>query len=203
MKKTLKLCTAGLLTLALTACGSGSAATTSSEAASTADSGSNASSGETASLVVYQNKAEVTAPMQEYADAWGAENNATVTVKTCTGTCDYGQGMKSDINAGEAPDIFIIEGDSGYNTYKDMMATMDDMAWVDETEYEYIQDGHVYGLPVAIEGYGLAYNKDILDKAGVDPESLTTISAYRDAFAKIDSMKDELVKLHLNQKKKV
>lgn len=192
MKKTLKLCTAGLLTLALTACGSGSAATTSSEAASTADSGSNASSGETASLVVYQNKAEVTAPMQEYADAWGAENNATVTVKTCTGTCDYGQGMKSDINAGEAPDIFIIEGDSGYNTYKDMMATMDDMAWVDETEYEYIQDGHVYGLPVAIEGYGLAYNKDILDKAGVDPESLTTISAYRDAFAKIDSMKDEL-----------
>lgn len=37
--------------------------------------------GETANLVIYQNKVEVTTPLQAYADKWGAENNAKVTVK--------------------------------------------------------------------------------------------------------------------------
>ena len=46
--------------------------------------------------------------------------------------------------------------------------------------------------PFALEGIGLAYNKDILDKAGVDPSTLTNINAYKEAFKKIDSMKDEL-----------
>ena len=48
-------------------------------------------------------------------------------------------------------------------------------------------------MPVAVEGYGLAYNKDILDAVGVDPTTLTTLSAYKDAFEKIDAKKDEEV----------
>ena len=47
-------------------------------------------------------------------------------------------------------------------------------------------------MPFALEVIGLAYNKDILDKAGVDPSTLTNINAYKEAFEKIDSMKDEL-----------
>ena len=27
-------------------------------------------------------------------------------------------------------------------------------------------DGKIYGMPVTTEGYGLMYNKEILDKAG-------------------------------------
>lgn len=176
MKKLLTILLAVLCALTLAACGK-------------KDDGGNTKS----TLVLYQNKGEVTTPMQAWADKWGAENGVEVTIKTCTGSCDYGSSMKADIAANEAPDIFIIEGDTGYEIYKDMMAPFDaNDEWIANTEYEFVKDGNVYGFPVAIEGYGLGYNKDILDKAGVDPATLTTIDGYRAAFEKIDSMKDEL-----------
>lgn len=182
MKKIIKLSLAGLLALSLVACSSGSGETTTSEGGSTAG----------GTIVVYQNKGEVTGPMQAYADAWGAEHGVNVVVKTCTGSCDYGGGMKSDIAAGEAPDIFIIEGDSGFEIYKDLMEPLDGAAWLDSTDYEFEKDGHVWGFPVAVEGYGLPYNADVLAACGVDPSTLTTISGYRAAFEAIDAKKDEL-----------
>lgn len=182
MKKLVALLASGLMVLSLAGCGGSGGGN---------NGGTNGTTGKV-SLTIYQNKAEVTEPMQAYADKWGAENNADVTVKTCTGECDYGAGMKADINAGQAPDIFIIEGDNGYNLYKDIMEPMDGEAWVAQTDYAYENDGHVYGYPVAVEGYGLAYNVDILEKAGVDPATLTTLSGYKAAFEKIDSMKEEL-----------
>lgn len=183
MKKFLTLILSGLLITSLVGCSNNGGTTGNTEGEK---------GGETANLVIYQNKAEVTTPLQTYADKWGAENNAKVTVKTCTGECDYGAGMKADINAGETPDIFIIEGESGYQLYKDIMAPLTDEAWVQNTDYAFEKEGTVYGYPVAVEGWGLAYNKDILDKAGIDPATLTTYDAYKAAFEKIDSMKDEL-----------
>ncbi|NLB91268.1 MAG: carbohydrate ABC transporter substrate-binding protein, partial [Clostridiales bacterium] len=40
--------------------------------------------------------------------------------------------------------------------------------------------------------YGLGYNVEILEKAGIDPASLTTFTAMKDAFEKLDGMKEEL-----------
>ena len=184
MKKLVKLLVASLVCMSLVACGSKT-----TDEGTTTDQGTTTTGG---TLVVYQNKAEVTDPLQRFADKWGEENGVTVEVKTCTGTCDYGAGMKSDMAAGETPDIFIIEGDTGYELYKNIMEPLDDQSWVADTDYAYEKDGHVYGMPVAVEGYGLAYNKDILDAVGVDPTTLTTLSAYKDAFEKIDAKKDEL-----------
>jgi raffinose/stachyose/melibiose transport system substrate-binding protein len=48
------------------------------------------------------------------------------------------------------------------------------------------------GFPVAIEGYGLGYNKAMLEKAGIDPATLTNFAAIEAAFEKINSMKAEL-----------
>lgn len=46
--------------------------------------------------------------------------------------------------------------------------------------------------PYTTEAIGLAYNKDILDKAGIDPSTLTGPDAIKEAFETIDSKKDEL-----------
>ena len=48
------------------------------------------------------------------------------------------------------------------------------------------------GFPYTTEAIGLAYNKDILDKAGIDPSTLTGPDAIKEAFETIDSKKDEL-----------
>jgi len=53
-------------------------------------------------------------------------------------------------------------------------------------------DGKIVGFPVAIEGYGLAYDAEILQKAGVDPATLTTRAAYEKALKLLDSKKKEL-----------
>ncbi|HPY94178.1 MAG TPA: extracellular solute-binding protein, partial [Clostridia bacterium] len=48
------------------------------------------------------------------------------------------------------------------------------------------------GFPIAMEGFGLGYNAELLEKAGIDPASLTTFSAVKAAFEKVDGMKAEL-----------
>lgn len=90
------------------------------------------------------------------------------------------------------PDIFQIEGMGGYNLWKDFIADLDGESWVNDTDLAMMVDGKVKGFPVAIEGYGLAYNADILEKAGIDPASLTTRSAYEKAFQTLDAQKEEL-----------
>jgi raffinose/stachyose/melibiose transport system substrate-binding protein len=67
-------------------------------------------------------------------------------------------------------------------------------AWVNDTDVAFIDpaDGNVIGFPVAVEGWGLGYNKDLLAQAGIDPASMTNIAGMRAAFEQLDSMKDEL-----------
>ena len=52
-------------------------------------------------------------------------------------------------------------------------------------------DGEVYGLPLAIEGYGLIYNKKIFEAAGIDASTLTTYDAIDKAFADLQKQIDE------------
>lgn len=148
---------------------------------------------ETKSLVIFQNKVEIDEVMRDYAEAWGAKNNVTVTLKTCGGdSCAYGTQILAEFQANEQPDIFVIEGMGGYNIYKDKMLEFDNATWTNDTELEFKVDGKVYGFPVAVEGWGIAYNKEILDAAGVDIAALENVSQaeYEEAFKKVQAYYD-------------
>jgi len=54
------------------------------------------------------------------------------------------------------------------------------------------EDGIVTGFPVAIEGWGLGYNKALLAKAGVDPKTMVNIAGMKAAFEKIEAQKSAL-----------
>ena len=69
---------------------------------------------------------------------------------------------------------------------------MSDQAWVSDTEAAYKEGTEVIGFPYTTEAVGLAYNADILEKAGVDPKSITGPESMKNAFETIDSKKDEL-----------
>ena len=45
--------------------------------------------------------------------------------------------------------------------------------------YAKAEDGKTVGFPYAVEGYGITYNADILEKAGIDPATLTSFNAYK------------------------
>ena len=145
-----------------------------------------------ADIVICQNKVEITAAMQEYAALYSEKTGTNVKVITGGGSSDYNTVLKAEMQSGKEPDIFVIEGPTHYDMWADKIATMNDAEWTQYTSAAYMVDGNVVGFPVAVEGYGLAYNADILAKAGIDPATLTNFNAYKAAFEKIDSMKAEL-----------
>ncbi|MBN2605443.1 MAG: extracellular solute-binding protein [Bacilli bacterium] len=142
-------------------------------------------------LVIYQNKVEIDEVLRTYAEAWGEANGVNVEVKTCGGdTCAYGTQILAEFQADEQPDIFVIEGMGGYNIYADKILDVTGEAWASDTDLEFVVDGKTYGFPVAVEGWGMAYNADILTAAGVDPATLTSQAGYLAAFQAIQAYYD-------------
>lgn len=140
-----------------------------------------------------QNKPEIDDALQAYATAYEAATGVKVNAVSCGGgSCTIGDMLKADYAAGEMPDIFPIDGPDSYKQWEAIIADLSGEDWVDETSVEYVVDGKVVGFPVAVEGWGMAYNADLLAKAGIDPKTLTNYGAYMDAFAKLDGMKAEL-----------
>jgi len=143
-------------------------------------------------VVIYQNKVEIGEQLTAFAMAYEEATGVKVTVKTSGGDTPYAENLKAEFQSDRQPDIFVIEGMGGYNTWQTKLGTFEGDEWIDLTALEFVVDGQVIGFPVAVEAWGMAYNKEILDAAGVDPSTLTSQEAYREAFEKIDGMKDEL-----------
>ncbi|MBR6184671.1 MAG: ABC transporter substrate-binding protein [Clostridia bacterium] len=145
-----------------------------------------------ADIVICQNKVEITNALMDYAKLYSEKTGVEVKVITGGGSSDYNTVLKAEMASGREPDIFVIEGPTGYNLWADRITDLTGEEWIQYTGMSYMVDGKVVGFPVSLEGYGLAYNKEILDKAGIDPATLTNVEAYRAAFEKLDSMKAEL-----------
>ena len=145
-------------------------------------------------VTMFQLKVEIDSALQAFAKLYNDSHpGVTVKVETLGGGADYGAALKAKLQAGQMPTLFNIEGKGGYDLWKDNMVDMSDCAWVKDTDFAYKgDDGKIVGFPVAVEGYGLSYNADILAKAGIDPATLTTFSAVKAAIEKLDSMKADL-----------
>jgi raffinose/stachyose/melibiose transport system substrate-binding protein len=145
-------------------------------------------------ITLAQNKPEIDAVLKAYAAVWSKANNVPVTIKSVGGGIgmDLNSQLKADLAAGDMPDIFAINGLAEYKDWADLILDLSSEPWVKNTSVAFKYDGKVYGYPVAIEGWGMAYNTDILKKAGVDPKTLVNYAAYKAAFEKIDAQKAKL-----------
>ncbi len=148
---------------------------------------------EGSTLTLMQNKPEIDAQLKAYAAAWGAKNGVTVTIKSIGGTSGgMGPQLKSDYAAGDMPDIFVIAGVEDYKEWEGSILDVSNEPWVAKTAVAFKYDNKVFGFPVAVEGWGMAFNADMLAKAGVDPKTLVNYAGYKAAFEKMDAMKAEL-----------
>jgi len=154
---------------------------------------------EAEALVIFQNKVEIDEVLNTYAQAWSDETGIPVEVKTCGGdTCAYGTQILAEFQADKQPDIFVIEGMGGYNVYADKILDLTGEAWAADTDLEFKADGVTYGFPVAVEGWGMAYNEDILTAAfalegdGRTIDSLKSVSQaeYAEVFAVVQAYYD-------------
>jgi raffinose/stachyose/melibiose transport system substrate-binding protein len=145
-------------------------------------------------ITLAQNKPEIDAVLKAYAAVWSKANNVPVTIKSVGGGIgmDLNTQLKADLAAGDMPDIFAINGLAEYKEWAALALDLSGERWVKNTSVAFKSDGKVYGFPVAVEGWGMAYNADILKKAGVDPKTLVNYSGYKAAFEKIDAKKAAL-----------
>src|SRR6056297_210893 len=143
-------------------------------------------------VVIYQNKVEIHDQLTAFAETYKEATGKEVIVKTSGGDSPYAEALRAEFQSDRQPDIFVIEGMGGYSTWESKLQPFEEEEWMEFTDLEFVVDGKVIGFPVAVEAWGMAYNKEMLEQAGVDPSTLTSQEAYRAAFEKIDGMKDEL-----------
>jgi raffinose/stachyose/melibiose transport system substrate-binding protein len=117
-----------------------------------------------------------------------------VVIKSVGGSSgtDEGTQLKADMAAGDMPDIFSISGLEDYKEWANILTDLSGEKWVGDTSVPFKVDGKVYGFPVSVEGWGLAYNADILKAGGVDPATLNDYANYKAAFEKLDAQKAKL-----------
>jgi raffinose/stachyose/melibiose transport system substrate-binding protein len=157
--------------------------------------------GEDDVLKIYQNKIEIDEAMKTYAAAWSEETGIDVEIVSCGGdSCGYQTQLLAELQGDDQPDIFVIEGMGGYNQYDEIIYEFSDDAWIDDTDFAFTVDNKVYGFPVAVEAWGMAYNMDLIDEANaildpadqIDPTELSTLAEYQAAFAALEGIKTQL-----------
>lgn len=145
------------------------------------------------SLRLVNGKIEVDKALKELAAEYKKQTGVDVQIESMGGGIDIQSTLKGYYQADNMPDIFVCGSDSDFANWEGLLADMSDQDWVSDTDASYKdKDGKVIGFPYTTEAIGLAYNADILDKAGIDPSKITGPDALKSAFETLDSKKDEL-----------
>ena len=169
------LATSMVAGLALTGCGSsegGTADTTANSdtqaAAEDTTAGDDSSSGVQPAdkIQIFQSKVEIQDALQEACDAFQEETGIEVELIGTTGD-DYLQQLKIKLANNQGPTIFSQGGDTELEDLQGYCLDVSDLEFLDSfmdgmTDYATV-DGKVYGVPYTVEGFGIVYNKDLID----------------------------------------
>ena len=183
MKKFLALVLALTMVIALAACG------VSTESAAPAAEAAPAAAG---GIRLFNGKIEIAEPLEHAAKAYEEATGKHVEVESLGGGVDLQATLKQYYQAGNMPDIFVFEGAPDLANWTGMVVDMSDQDWAKDTDAGFVSEDGLVGFPYTTEAIGLAYNKNILDAAGVDPKSITGPESMKAAFEAIDAKKDEL-----------
>ncbi len=113
-------------------------------------------------------KPEIAEKYEAIAKQYKEETGIEVKVKTAA-SGEYEKTLTSEIAKSDPPTIFQINGPVGYQNWKDYCADLKDSEiynmLTDENKALAVTDGDgVFGVPYAIEGYGIIYNDEIMQK---------------------------------------
>ena len=188
MRRQLAAIMACLMVSGLVACGG----STDAFEATTATETKGGSSKEGKSLRLVNGKIEVDSQLKKLAEMYEKESGVHVEIESMGGGIDIQGELKAYYQSDNMPDIFVCGGATDFANWDGLLQDMSDQPWVSDTEAAYVDKDAVIGFPYTTEAVGLAYNADILEKAGIDPKSITGPESMRKAFETLDQKKDEL-----------
>lgn len=147
-------------------------------------------------------KPEQAKQWEKVAKEYTEETGVQVKVQTAAaGT--YEQTLKSEIAKKDAPTIFQVNGPVGYQNWKDYCMDLADTklyTWLNDKDMAIKGKGDgVYAIPYAVEGYGIIYNEEIVDKYtamdGAKVKSVDEIKNFKTLKEVVEDMtakKDQL-----------
>lgn len=139
-------------------------------------------------LRIFNFKVEMAEQLDTLVKRYQEETGVNIEVDTCGGGCDYSASLKTKFNSGDRPDIFFVAGYTDLDLWQEYLEDLSDQPWVgdmlDMAKPAITQDGLIYGMPLAMEGWGFIYNKDLFRQAGIN-YTPTTLTQLREAAGKL------------------
>jgi|SRR5699024_2844725 len=146
---------------------------------------------------IFNIKVETAKELEELAEVY-EENNPEVEINVTTvgGGEDADAALQSKFSSGDDPSIFLMSGLSTVERYKDKLAEVSDLESVElavDGTLEGVElDDEIYGVPMNVEGFSWLINKDLFQKAGVNPDDISSYDEFVEAVETLDSKKEEL-----------
>ncbi|AHV96205.1 ABC transporter substrate-binding protein [Paenibacillus sabinae] len=158
-----------------------------SNASENVSSGEGGNSGKI-TLKLLQNKPEIADKLKQMLADYNKINpNVTIEPEV---TADVPTRLKTMFASGDEPDIFTMKGYADMKNWQDKLADLSGEPWVEDVlpaaQPGMTIDGKKYGFPLAIEGYGFVYNKELFAKAGIDKVP-TTLTELKEVNEKLKS----------------
>lgn len=128
--------------------------------------------------------------------------NPDIEIELIPGTSDYEALMKTKMAANQLPDLFTTHGWSVMR-YSEYLMSLEDQEWANRLHpaiEPVITDdnGHIFVLPLDVDMAGIAYNKTIVEAAGIDVAKLKT---WKDLFDAMEVIKNTgITPIHMGGK---
>lgn len=156
------------------------------------------SSGKDVKITILQGKVENNKQFKQIAKEYEKSHpNVKIEVTSIGGGTQYDPVLKTRISSGNAPTIFSLAGPADVKQFKAHEADLSDTKAAKAAQPGTLDavkndQGKAVGLPFNVEGYGFVYNKKVFEKAGIDPQSLTTVDKLTAAVKQLDAQKSQL-----------
>jgi raffinose/stachyose/melibiose transport system substrate-binding protein len=119
-------------------------------------------------IIVFQSKVEITDQLEACAKAYTDETGVEVEVWNTTGD-DYLQQLKIKLGNNQGPTVFSLAPGAESNDLKNYLTDLSDLTFVGDiaANMANVIDGKTVGIPYTMEGFGVVYNKSLIDPTKV------------------------------------
>lgn len=159
-----------VLLFALAACGGGDQAGEETPPADTdQETDQGADGGDTVDQIsIFQSKVEISEELEALAKEYEEETGVRVEVWGTTGD-DYFQQLQIRLNSNQGPSIFSLRHLTEAMTLEPYAYDLSDVPYADDIapNMGLEVDDKLLGIPFGVEGFGLVYNKDMIDPSDV------------------------------------
>ncbi len=119
-------------------------------------------------IIIFQSKVEISDQLEACAKAYTDETGVKVEIWGTTGD-DYLQQLKIKLGNNQGPTLFSLVPGSESEELKAYLSDLSDLTFVKDIAANMANEinGKIVGIPYTMEGFGLVYNKNLIDASKV------------------------------------